>query len=194
MAGKTRRHRPLDAALSSALAHPVKSRILFACYEDQASPTELAELLDEEFQGICRYVRGMRDQGLLELVATDSSRGGVQHFYKTAVAPVLDTQEAAEIGELIRGVLCGQAVKLVLDDLRRASEAGSFASHEAVSALREHFTYDDEGLLESGEACMEHLARLKGIQVRSLERLAGSNENGTRVATATLAYPIPVDQ
>jgi DNA-binding transcriptional ArsR family regulator len=190
---RRQRHGPADETLARALAHTLRHRILIVLYEREGSPTELAEMLEADFQAVARHVRWLRDHGLIELVDTDQRRGGIQHFYRTVVPPVLDTAESAEISELIRSVLSAQVLRLMLDDLRRASEAGTFDGHEARSALRKHYTLDDQGIVESGEACMEHLSRLDEIQSRSVERMTRAGEEGRRVATATLAYPVPLN-
>jgi hypothetical protein len=190
-----KKHAGGDRVLQKALSHPMRHRILDICDEREASPTELAEILDERdrrgFKRVTYHVSWLHRNGCLELVATDKRHGGEQHFYKTVRRPVLDTPEAEEMSRVLRESQSSAILPLVLDDLRRASEGRTFDDHAARSLLRMKIVLDEEGIAESGEAAMDHLEKLKEIQARSAERLSRKKAPGRTVATETLIFPLP---
>ncbi|MDX6625120.1 MAG: hypothetical protein QOE56_109 [Solirubrobacterales bacterium] len=55
----------------------------------EASPKELADILDEDFHRVYEQVRILNKSEFIELIRTDSRQGGTQHFYKATVRPVL---------------------------------------------------------------------------------------------------------
>src|SRR5262245_8245332 len=68
--------------MARAYAHPVRARALMILGKRVASPKEIAEELGEPIGKVSYHIRDLRDTGLIELVETDASRGGVQHFYR----------------------------------------------------------------------------------------------------------------
>lgn len=68
--------------------------------EITASPTELAELFEEDFQKVAEQVRILKKAGFIELVETDRRRGGTQFFYRATARPLLDAEEWAKIPKL----------------------------------------------------------------------------------------------
>ena len=82
-----------QALLHKVLADPLRARILMVLSEREASPKELAEILDEDFQQVCYRVRTLNESGFVELVDEDSKNGGVQPIYVASIRPRLDADE-----------------------------------------------------------------------------------------------------
>src|SRR5690349_421480 len=121
-------HAGRNAELLKALAHPLKSRILVLLSEAQASPTELAGRLDEDFRTVARHVRELAksDPPLIEEVGQRTIRGGTAHIYKTIGRPVLELGPWETMPQLFREVHSTQAGQMLLGDLAEAIEAGTF--------------------------------------------------------------------
>jgi len=73
--------------LFTALAHPLRRRILRAMLADESevSPRELASSLDQPLARLSYHVRVLAKCEALELVRTRQIRGSTQHFYVPAV-------------------------------------------------------------------------------------------------------------
>ncbi len=181
----------VNAALHKALAHPLRERILVVLSERTASPTELSELLEEDFDLVAYHVRVLAKADLIELVDTDSRHGGKQHFYKSSVRPILDTAGAERLPQLLRETSSVSIIPLVIGDLIESVEAKAFDSRPARSLLRMAMVVDELGMEESGEAALAYLDTLCEIQARSASRLAEKGDTGFNVQTATLVFPMP---
>jgi len=79
---------PLDESLIKALAHPLRWRILEILSErGEASPVEIARLLDQPLATISHHTRVLRDLRCIELTRTQPRRGAIEHYYR----PVMPT-------------------------------------------------------------------------------------------------------
>ena len=94
-----------------ALAHPLRVRALAILTEREASPSELAEELDEPLGNVSYHVRLLHDLGLIELVRTTPRRGAIEHHYRARpdrhlrVADLLlDDAGWDELGEELRAL------------------------------------------------------------------------------------------
>jgi hypothetical protein len=90
---------------------------------------------------------------------------------------------------LTREVTSAAGIDLIVSDLTKAFEAGTFDSHPARSLLRDEIVVDDQGMNETGKIMMRCLAALNEVQAESINRMARTGEIGMSVATALLAYP-----
>ena len=94
-----------------ALAHPLRVRALAILTEREASPSELADELDEPLGNVSYHVRLLHDLGLIELVGTTPRRGAIEHHYRARpdrhlrVADLtLDDAGWDELGEELRAL------------------------------------------------------------------------------------------
>ena len=185
----------INAALNRALAHPLRHRMLAIMDERPSSPTELAKQLGEPREKIIYHVNllagRLRDDAipLIELVRTDGRHGGVEHFYRPIVRPVVDTPAAEKLSRLSRESLSATGIDLVIGDVLESFEAGVFDSHAARSLLRMHIEVDDPGFKKVGEILERSLLELSDVEAESKQRLGG--EPGIPVAAALLAFPKP---
>lgn len=181
----------VNAALFKALAHPVRGRILVILDERPASPTELAELLDEPFHNVAYHVRELAkadDEGLslIELVATDSKRGGTQHIYKATARPILHVEAWEKLSQLMREINSTWVGQIMIGDMIEAMEARTFDGRPGRTMLRMNIVVDEQGWDDLEPAAVAYLDRLHEIASESSERLAGGE--GIRVSTHALAF------
>jgi DNA-binding transcriptional ArsR family regulator len=177
-----------NADLHKALSHPLRYRILMALGEITASPTELAELLEEDFQKVCEQVRILKKAGFIEVVDTDSRHGGTQFFYRATVRPLLDAEEWAQLPRVAREGVTVAIFRRVVNDGIAAIESGDFDAHPHRALLQKPMVVDEQGFREADEAALRHLAELTEIQSRSAARLIGRGEQGIRIKTVTIVH------
>lgn len=181
--------RGLSARHLKALSNPLRHRIQIVLDEREASPTEIAEILSENFFKVCYHVRKLHEAKCIELVGTDNRKGGTQHIYRSIVRPIFDTPEAEEMSQALREAGSAEIVPLVFDDLMASIQAGVFDSRPSRSLLRMGMVVDEQGFDETGEAAMAYLDALLNIQRRSVARLSTKGEQGFNAITATLVFP-----
>lgn len=174
--------------LHKALSHPLRYRIMMLLGEVEASPKELAELLDEDFQRVCEQVRLLRDGGFIELVDEDQRRGGTQHFYKATIRPMLDADEWARLPLAVRETVSATTVRAIFDDATAALKSGDFESHPHRVMIEKPMIVDEQGYEAADAAAVRYLTELNKIATESAARLVASGEEGTPVKTATLVY------
>jgi DNA-binding transcriptional ArsR family regulator len=177
-----------DRDLYKALSHPLRYRILAVLGETEASPKELSEMLEQDFQRVCEQVRILRDGGFIELVAKDQRRGGTQHFYKATRRPLLDADEWEELPQLARESISASVIRMIIDDVLEAIRTGAFDSHPHRALLDKPLVVDEQGYRDADASALRHLAELNKIATESAGRLSRSGEEGTLIKTATIIY------
>ncbi|HSS32335.1 MAG TPA: hypothetical protein VLL27_03545 [Solirubrobacterales bacterium] len=174
--------------LHKALSHPMRYRIMMVLGEVEASPKELAEMLEEDFQRVCEQVRLLRDGGFIELVAEDQRRGGTQHFYKATVRPLLDADEWARLPLVVRETVSATTLRAIFDDATAAMKSGAFEAHPHRVLIEKPMIVDEQGYKDADASALRHLAELNKIAAESAARLIETGEQGIPVKTAALVY------
>jgi DNA-binding transcriptional ArsR family regulator len=132
----THRSRPpgetSEARIAKALAHPLRARILQRLGERVASPGDLALELGAPLGVVSYHVRMLRDYDCVELVRTEPRRGALQHFYRATARPTLDEDQWRTLPSSLRRELAGETIAEIVDDLRKASEAGTLEDADVV--------------------------------------------------------------
>jgi DNA-binding transcriptional ArsR family regulator len=182
---------PLErhALLHKVLADPLRVRILMVLGDREASPKELAEILDEDFQQVCYRVRTLNEKGLVELVDEDSKNGGVQHFYKASVRPRLDADEWEQLPKVAREASSATYFQAIVRDAWEAMATGDFDAHRHRALLRKPMVVDEQGIRELDESALRHLDEQERIEVESAARRIASGERGISVRAVTIVHP-----
>jgi DNA-binding transcriptional ArsR family regulator len=121
-----------EARIAKALAHPLRARILQRLTQRVASPADLALELGAPLGVVSYHVRMLRDYDCVELVRTEPRRGALQHFYRATARPELDAAQWRTLPAGLRGELSGETIGEVIDDIRAASQAGTFGDPEMI--------------------------------------------------------------
>jgi DNA-binding transcriptional ArsR family regulator len=180
-------------ALHRALSHPLRYRVLMLLGEVEASPKELAELLDEDFQRVCEQVRILRGGGFIELVDEDKRRGGTQHFYKATIRPLLDADEWAQLPPGVRETVSSTILSVIFKDAAAAMKSGAFDAHPHRVLIDKPMIIDEQGYREADAAAVRLLGELNRIAAESAARLLRSGEKGIAVKSATMIYTAASD-
>jgi DNA-binding transcriptional ArsR family regulator len=167
---------PLDESLVKALAHPLRWRLLETLTErGEASPVELARLLDQPLATVSHHVRVLRESGCVELTHTEPRRGAVEHFYRPLIPAFVDDAQWARIPVALRRGIAGQILEQIFRDAAAAGEAGAFDAQHA-HADRLLVELDERGREELSTLLTETLHAAQAIQERSDRRAAGSDD------------------
>jgi DNA-binding transcriptional ArsR family regulator len=161
---------PLDEGLIKALAHPLRWRILESLADRvEASPVELARLLDQPLATVSHHVRVLRDVGSIQLTRTEQRRGALEHFYRAVMPAFFDDEQWALIPKTLRGALAGQVFRQVFSEAATAGDRGAF---DAVGAHLDRMIIelDDQAWHDVSEALLDLLRRVQTIQGESDSR------------------------
>jgi DNA-binding transcriptional ArsR family regulator len=167
---------PLDESLIKALSHPLRWRLLELLTErGEASPVELARLLDQPLGTVSHHVRVLRESGCVELTRTEPRRGAVEHFYRPLIPAFFDDEQWARIPVALRRGIAGQILEQIFRDATAAGVAGAFdAQHAHVDRLLVEL--DERGRDELSTLLTDVLRKAQAIQERSDRRAAGSDD------------------
>lgn len=178
-----------QAPLYKMLGNPLRTRIIIVLEGREASPTELAEILDEDFQRVCNQVRYLKRNGFIELVDEDRRKGGVQHFYKAVVRPRLEADEWELMPEFARRSNSALILQLIVGDLRAALLSDDFDAHRHRALLQNSMMVDEQGMRELDESALRHLDEQERIEAESATRRIESGERGIPVKAVTIVHP-----
>jgi DNA-binding transcriptional ArsR family regulator len=157
----------LDESLIKALSHPLRWRIVETVVErGEASPVELARLLDEPLATVSHHTRVLRDNGCIELTRTEPRRGAVEHYYRAIMPAFFDDEQWGQVPVVLRRGIAGQLFRRVFKDAAAAGGAGAFDAPDAHLS-RMVVELDKRGWSELTDLLADVLRRAQGIQERS---------------------------
>jgi DNA-binding transcriptional ArsR family regulator len=158
---------PLDEALIKALAHPLRWQIIESLVErGEASPVELARLLDQPLATVSHHVRVLRDLRSIELTRTEQRRGAIEHYYRAIMPAFFDDEQWELIPKTLRRGLAGQVFRQVFSEAALAGGEGAF---DAVGAHLDRMIVelDDQAWEDVSDALLDLLRRIQTIQSES---------------------------
>jgi DNA-binding transcriptional ArsR family regulator len=158
---------PLDEDLIKALAHPLRWRIVELLVErGEASPVELARLLDQPLATVSHHVRVLRDLRSIELTRTEQRRGAIEHYYRAVLPAFFDDEQWELVPKTLRRGLAGQVFAQVFAEASTAGDKGAF---DAVGAHLDRMIVelDDHAWQDVSEALLGLLRRIQAIQGES---------------------------
>lgn len=196
MATKRKYAAGLNAALFKALSDPLDYGILMIAGEREVTPTELAEMLDEPFQKVCRHVRAMAngEQPLLEPVGTDTRRGGTMHYYRACVRPVLDASAWESLPQLVKESVSALIVGVAIGEMANSFETGNFDANPNRVVIRRPLRVDAAGAEAVDRAAVAYDDACVEAERESAERMAESGEEPADTLSALIYFQRGNDQ
>src|SRR5829696_6687127 len=180
------RDRPLDPNLAKALSHPLRQRILERLSAGgEASPNQLARVLDEPLGNVAYHVRILDRLGFIELVGTRQIRGALEHHYRALTHPWLDAEQWAQLPAAFRRLALARTLRDIVSDASDAGVAGGF-DHPDTQIRRLSVELDQEGWSEVVRVLDQTLTALQQIHTDSTLR-AGEREPDRPIIEAEIA-------
>src|SRR5881397_3051201 len=103
-----------------ALAQPIRLRALMVLNERVASPSEIAQELDESLGVVSYHIRMLEELGCIELVRTTPRRGAIEHHYRALERPWLTDDQVERIPPSLRRTLSGSVFAQLAEDVSAA--------------------------------------------------------------------------
>ena len=182
----------IGSKMVRAFGNPIRAQALIILGSRVASPREIAEELGEPIGKVSYHIRELRDSGLIELVSTDDSRGGVQHFYRATRLAIVDTEGMAAQSEAERAASSSVVINMMHSDLWSAMAGGSLDARPERVLIRHHAMVDEQGLREMSDLYTNALYEALRIHRDSRSRLRESaGEEGIPIAIHNLIFEMP---
>jgi DNA-binding transcriptional ArsR family regulator len=166
------RGRPFDPNLAKALSHPLRQRILERLsVGGEASPTQLARLLDARLPNVAYHVRVLLELDCVELVRTRQVRGALEHYYRAIAHPWLDAEQWAQLPASFRRQALARTLREVVFHASDAGVAGGF-DHRDAQVRRATAVLDQQGWQDVAMLLEDMLASVQRIHDDSAVRAA----------------------
>jgi DNA-binding transcriptional ArsR family regulator len=165
--------RPFDPNLAKALSHPLRQRILerLSVGGGEASPAQLARLLDAPVPNVAYHVRVLEQLDCVELVRTRQRRGALEHYYRAIAHPWPDAEQWAQLPASFRRQVLARTLREVVSDASDAGVAGGF-DHPDAQVRRATAVLDPQGWQDVAVLIEDMLASLQQIHDASAVRAA----------------------
>jgi DNA-binding transcriptional ArsR family regulator len=164
------RDRPFDPNLAKALSHPLRQRILERLSAGgEASPTQLARLLEAPLPNVAYHVRILLQLGCLELVRTRQRRGALEHYYRAVAHPWLDADQWARLPATFRRQAHARTLRAIVSDASAAGLAGGFDPPDA-QVRRVNVVLDEQGWQDVALLLEQMLTSVQRIHTDSAAR------------------------
>ena len=155
--------RSVDPDLAKALSHPLRQQVLEQLnVRGEASPKQLAVLLDAPLSSVAYHVNTLRRLGCVELVGTRQVRGALEHYYRALARPWLDAEQWGKLPASFRRQVVAGTLRDIVADASEAGGTGGFDEPEAqirrtVAELDEEGWREVAALLEQTSTSLERI-------------------------------------
>jgi DNA-binding transcriptional ArsR family regulator len=177
----------IDQRIMKALSHPLRVRMLTLLNQKVASPSELADELDEPLGNVSYHMRFLADLKMVKLVRTEPRRGAVEHYYEALEPPLISDDDWAQLPVALRRSLSDSTLGEIARDLKGAGEAGGL-DRENMHVNRLALTLDDQGWDELSALLSDVLERARRIQEQSNKRRKGADEGAVPTTLVVMQF------
>ncbi|MFB7911590.1 ArsR/SmtB family transcription factor [Kitasatospora sp. NPDC059146] len=134
----------------SALAHPMRQRLLFALSTRPSTISRLAAQLGANKGSVSHHLRVLGEAGLVQDAGTRRVRGGTEKYYRRTAERLLVAEPRAEGTAALFGAVAQELDRSPVDHLMtlrhlRLSPAKAAKLAEALAALVDEAEEDPEG-------------------------------------------------
>lgn len=174
-----------DERLAKALSHPLRQRILQRLDDvGVASPSELAEALDDPLGNVSYHVRILLGLDCVQLVRTAPRRGALKHFYRAKLGPWLDEEQWAQLPANLRRQTLHRTLTKILNEASTAGRQRGFDGPEA-HASHDQLTVDEQSAQQISSLLATTLETARRIHAESATRQATAGPDAPpTIATA----------
>jgi DNA-binding transcriptional ArsR family regulator len=177
----------IDQRIMKALSHPLRVRMLTLLNQKVASPSELADELDEPLGNVSYHMRFLADLKMVKLVRTEPRRGAVEHYYEALEPPLISDDDWAQLPVALRRSLSDSTLADIARDLKDAGEAGGF-DRENIHVSRVALTLDQQGWNEVSGLLSQLLERVREVQEQSNKRRKRASDDPIPTALVLMQF------
>lgn len=187
--GKKDDRRRINQQMVTALAHPLRVEILRLLEQGPSSPTRLAARIREELEKVSYHTKVLAECGCIELVATEPSRGSIEHFYKLKARGSIGSEDWKEVPAALRTQYAGTALAEFTSRAIEALDRGTAESREGSGVVWLSLIVDERGWEELRRVLGKVEERSRAVSDKSAERMDSSTD-GFPVIVAVAAFEV----
>lgn len=155
-----------------------------------ASPSEMAEMLDEPLSNVSYHTNELRKYKCIEMVDQQHIRGSVKTRYRATTKMLLDTPDWERLSKAHRTAVSVNAMNEVSRRAADAMEAGTFDRRTDRTLITLKLDVDEPAWLDVNEALRVAYERIEDIKVEAATRMAEGAKT-FRMTASLLGYPSP---
>lgn len=178
---------PLQATLM-ALNHPLRLKLLSAYFEEQTSPSDLAEDGLDSLSNCAYHTRVLWELRQIEIVDEVPRRGALEHVYSATKRPLFHNDEWEQCKPVVRRAISGYGLDLIFNDLNDSLADATFDARTDRHLSRTPMLLDEQGWIEANAVQNDGLQQLLDIQEKATVRMAESGEPGIKALAAMTCF------
>lgn len=162
----------LSPQLAAAMSHPTRVRAMGILLERTASPRQIAKEIGEPLNNVTYHLNQLRKLDCIELVRTESVRGGrvLERFYKAKRRLYFDEAAWEALTEKERLNVITVSLRMIAEDITHAMVAGTIFGEGDSHLSRTGLLLDAEGWQEVSEVIERATTELFEIEAAVAER------------------------
>lgn len=174
--------------LAKAISLYVRVDILRILHEREASPKELAGMLDENLSYVSYHIRQLLQYQCIEEVRTEQRRGALEHFYRATAWPFVSDEEAGHQTKTTREEISVRVLQMIFSEAARSLDSGAFDARVDRHVSWMPIDVDERGWAEIVELQLKTLEKYREIEARNAKRLKKSGEDSIEMIVSMLGF------
>lgn len=180
---------PIEPLLN-ALAHPVRTQVLAALSDRQASAAEIAEIIGQPAGKVRYHLRALAKSGLIGWEEAEDRRGVREYYWAVRTRQMIEDEQYQELTtEQIR-LMTLFAMRLMFTDATIALRDGAFVRRNDHCMIRFRLPVDERGWKELVEVYRSAMARIERVRERAAGRISKQDEDPVTVSASLMLFDL----
>lgn len=169
----------MDTRLMKAMAHPLRIQIVSEINKPGRllSPVRFSEMVERPLSLVGYHFKELEKYECIELVETRPRRGATEHLYRASRRVLFNSEEWAQLPDLVKAGTAGRALTDYLLTAREAIEAGTFEKRDDSHLSWTTIRVDERGWCEGSRIIAEALEKLLALEDECAPRIAAGAES-----------------
>lgn len=177
-----------ESVLAKALKHPLRVEILAILDGRVASPSQMAEELNQPLGNVAYHVKELVRFKCAELVETRPVRGATEHFFRAIRRPYFHNEDWEMLPVGARQGISSSVMGMVGRDAAASLDAGAFDRRDDRHLSRTPLILDEPAWRKMNAMLNEMVERGLDLQVEAAERLAATGAEGISVRMILMGF------
>ena len=177
--------------LLKGLAHPIRLELLGILSYRDISPKEFARHRGEPVSNLNYHFKLLEELGCIELAGTRPSRGSVEHIYRRIKRVIFSDRDWLIMPDEARQIVSSTILRDLIGRVTEALQAGTFTARDDVHITWRPVTLDEQGWSEMVKILAEAFASIGDAEVRAMERMRASGDQGLVATVGLLGFESP---
>lgn len=187
-AARNLRKRSIEDAVSYAISHRIRVKILGYLHEGSRSPSELAEQMNLPMSTVEHHIKELLASESIELARVEPVRNTTEHFYRAIELPFFTDEEMWALPVQARQEIYGLIIQSSVAEIQAAFRAGKMSNDPRVWMAWRWFNLDAQGRRDLADELARSWARVQQIEAESAARCTKSGEKVVSMLVSTFGF------